>query len=73
MQVATPRPVACVAAEAPAELDGLPGHDARRVAVALAVGVHHPGHGLRVGAHVRRRDIAVDAEHRADVLGVGAA
>ena len=34
----------------------------------LAIGVHHPGHRLGVGAQVRRRDVAVDPQQ---VLYVG--
>src|SRR5690606_22837895 len=61
-----------VAAVGAAEFDGLASDDAGGVAVLLAVGVHHPGHGLGVGAHVGCGDIAVDAEDHADVLGVAA-
>ena len=41
-----------------AELDRLAGHDGRRgVADVHRVGVHHPGHDLLVGVHVRRRHV----------------
>ena len=50
------------------ERDRLAGHDRRRVAVQLAVLVHHPGHRLRVGADVRRRDVARRAEHLLDLV-----
>ena len=50
------------------ERDRLAGHDRRRVAVQLAVLVHHPGHRLRVGADVGRRDVALRAEHLLDLV-----
>ena len=50
------------------ERDRLAGHDRRRVAVQLAVLVHHPGHRLGVGADVRRGDVALRAEHLLDLV-----
>ena len=54
------------ASERAAELDRLARDDGGRVAVALAVGVHHPGHRLRVRVQVGGRDVAVDAEDVGD-------
>ena len=51
-----------LASERPAELHGLAGDARRVVTVALAELVHHPRHRLRVRVHVRRGDVAVDAE-----------
>ena len=45
------------------EGDRLAGADRRRVAVELAVLVHHPGHHLGVGVDVRGRDVAGRPEH----------
>ena len=45
------------------EGDWLAGADRRRVAVQLAVLVHHPGHHLGVGVDVRRRDVPGWPEH----------
>ena len=56
------------ASERPAELDRLSGHDCRRVAVSRRVGVHHPGHRLRIRIHVGRGDVAVRPEDVADLL-----
>jgi len=57
-----------LAAGGPAERDRLPGHDGRIEARELAVLVHHPGHHLRVGVDVRRRDVAVGADELADAI-----
>ena len=50
------------------ERDRLAGADRRRVAVQLAVLVHHPGHHLGVGVDVRRRDVAGWAEDLLDLV-----
>jgi hypothetical protein len=42
------------------------------VALLLRVGVHDPGHHLLVGAQVRRRDVAVGADHLDDLGRVAA-
>ena len=58
------------AAAAAADRHRLAGDDAGDgVAVHHAVGVHDPGHDLRVGAHVRRRDVFVRADEDADLGG----
>ena len=50
------------------EGDRLAGADRRRVAVELAVLVHHPGHHLGVGVDVRGRDVAGWPEHLLDLV-----
>ena len=67
-----PTPGRGLTTERSPELDRLSRHARRRVAVALAVGVHHPRHGLRIRVHVGSRDVAVHAEDVADHLRVAA-
>ena len=71
MQWTTPLPGRLVAPERSARGDRLAGddaldallvHDADRVHVR----VHRPRHGLRVGAHVGRRDVVVGADVAAE-------
>ena len=52
----------------PLERDRLAGDDRRRVAVQLAVLVHHPGHHLGVRVDVGRHDVALRAEHLLDLV-----
>ena len=47
-------------------------HAGDRVAGVDGVGVHHPGHGLLVGADVRRRDVLLRADDRQDLRDVAA-
>ena len=57
-----------VAALGAAEADRLAGDDARdRVPDVHRVGVHHPGHDLGVGVHVRRGDVALRADEHLDL------
>src|SRR5205807_1092738 len=57
-----------LAALAPADADWLASdHTGDRVAVVHRVRVHHPGHHLRVGVHVWRRDVAFGTDHVADL------
>ena len=61
------------AAERTSEADRLAGGDAEdRVALLHRVGVHHPGHGLLVGADVGGGDVVRGADQRADLAGVAA-
>ena len=61
------------AAQRAAERDGLAGdHAERGVADVHRVGVHHPGHGLLVRAHVRGGDVHLGADDRLDLGGVAA-
>ncbi len=62
----------CLAAEGSFEGEGLTGDDRRRVAVELAVLVHHPGHDLGVRVDVRGRDVAGGAEDLLDLVHEGA-
>ena len=48
--------------------DRLAGDDRRRVAVELSVLVHHPGHHLGVGVHVRGGDVPRGAEDLLDLV-----
>ena len=58
-------------AERAAEADRLAGHDAQDgVAGVHRVGVHHPGHGLLVGADVGRGDVVRGTDQRHDLRGV---
>ena len=60
-------------AERAAEADRLAGHDAQDgVAGVHRVGVHHPGHGLLVGADVGRGDVVRGTDERHDLRGVAA-
>ena len=68
--IVTPVAVASSRPKEPPQLHGLTGNDSGCVAVALAVGVHHPCHRLGVCPHVRTRDVSVDAENIRDVLSV---
>ena len=54
------------------QLDGLAGDAGGLVAVLAAVLIHHPGHGLGIGVHVRLRDIAGGAQHHGDLGNVTA-
>ena len=57
-----------VAAERATDGDRLAGHHSGdRVPVVHGVGVHDPGHGLGVGIHVGRGDVAVGTDERADL------
>src|SRR5690606_8108919 len=56
---------------AAADVERFAGDDRRyRVADRHAVGVHDPGHRLRVGAHIGRRKVAVRADDDADLGGI---
>ena len=57
-----------LAPERSAERDRLAGDDRRRVAVELAVLVHHPGHHLGVRVDVGRGDVARRPEHLLDLV-----
>ena len=59
-------PGGLLAARRAAEGHRLAGDDGRRVALHPAVGVHHPGHGLGVGADVGGGDVPVGAEDVVD-------
>ena len=60
MVMNTPRPVASDAPWLPPMAQRLAGDDGRdRIAVVHGVGVHDPGHDLRVGVDVGRGDVAV--------------
>ena len=62
-----------VAALGAAERDGLAGHDAQAgVAHRHRVGVHHPGHGLRVGVDVGGGDVAVGPDDGQDLGDIAA-
>src|SRR5882762_999955 len=56
------------ASERAAQRDRLPGDGRGRVAVAAGVFVEDPGHHLRVGGDVRRRNVAVRPEHDGNAL-----
>ena len=49
-----------VAAYGASQFNRLSGDDAGRVAVYLAVSIHHPRHRLRISAQVRRWNVPVD-------------
>ncbi|MNY07366.1 hypothetical protein D3C86_1401660 [compost metagenome] len=62
-----------VTAQRPAQRDRLAGHHAGgRAARVHRVGIHHPGHDLGVGIHVRRRNILGRADDQVDFTGVAA-
>ncbi|MPM51554.1 hypothetical protein SDC9_98303 [bioreactor metagenome] len=59
------------AAQRAAQVHGLAGDHAGGGGTGVhGVGVHHPGHDLAVGVHVRRGDVLGGADHHADLAGV---
>jgi hypothetical protein len=50
-----------------AEFDRFTGHDGRGMAALAAVFVHHPGHGLCAGIHVRCHDVPPLPDHITDL------
>ena len=66
-----PRSRRFVSEDRTADRDRLAGHDlGRRVPDLHRVGVHHPGHRLLVRGHVRRRDVLLRPDRRAQLLRV---
>ena len=62
-----------VAAQRSAQADRLAGDDAGNgVALGHAVGVHDPGHGLRIGVDIGRGNVLLRADERKDRAGVAA-
>jgi hypothetical protein len=68
-----PRPVASRRRVRAADVDRLAGHHrGDRLAHVHRVGVHHPGHGLLVGAHVRRGHVLLRPDELHQLGGVAA-
>jgi hypothetical protein len=69
----TPLPVALTLPSEPAEFNGFAGDDAGDGATLVRrVGVHHPGHDLRIRVDVGSGDILGRADDDADLAGVAA-
>ena len=61
------------AAQRAAQFDRLAGDDTGDGGTLVGrIGVHHPGHDLAVGVHVRRRDVLGRPDDHADLAGVAA-
>ena len=72
-QVADAAPGRFPPPERAADADRFAGDNTRNSVAGMdGIGVHHPGHGLFVGAHVRRHDIDLFADERDHFLGVTA-